>query len=437
MSTISDQIAVLVSGAESSGIVKTVRAIFSLLEEHGLAQRMKIPPAMVGVHPQNRDGVAISGHDCHRLLVDIWEVGWSNEEVSAVCTEADEDAKDFNLKLMEENHTMLPQYPSRDCVRYLSLSASHTNQALRCIHHAVQFDDERMCMQGRLSLEKVSAKDPGMAEAVRSGLLWLVLPASILKLNPRLPTLIQAAMNCANQISRPEFEIQTLRKLHNIYISERKKVGAGGRVEFSEVKRIAMLSKPKCAESLPQMFSFVLKASGGEHGSFLGETETFVKTQISPSKSLGPEVFAALSMETKCDSQLLRSRHALLKLGYCRQVNAMEIKRALNSQDAQAAELLLCEVRSLVSQLPMKFASELGFLDMNVAARLAGVPKSKSFAYYAHKFVVHAQSATGAAIPDRFKDLAKEEIDAESKPAEPAQKSSIGPVFLRLVCDQL
>ena len=72
---------------------------------------------MVGVHPQNRDGVAISGHDCHRLLIDIFEVGWADEEVCAVCTESDEASKEFNIKLMQENSLLLPQYPSKECVR--------------------------------------------------------------------------------------------------------------------------------------------------------------------------------------------------------------------------------------------------------------------------------------------------------------------------------
>lgn len=430
MSMVDVKLAELISKAESAGIVKTARSIFSLLEEHGLAQRMRIPPSVVGVHPQNRDGVAISGHDCHRLLIDIWEVGWSDEEVTAICVESDDISKSFNTQLMENNKSLLPQYASSDCVRYLSLSASHTNQALRCIHHAVPFADERMCTQGRLSLEKIALKDPAMAEAAKCGLNWLVLPSSILKDHPTLPTLLQAAMNCGNQIARPEFEIQTLKKLHNIYMSERKKNAGSCRVEFSEVKRVAMLSKPKCAESLPQMFSFILKASGGESGSFLAETEAFVKTQVSHSKSLGPEVFAALAADVRGDGQLIRVRHSLLKLGYCRQVNAMEVKRALHSADAHNAESILCEVRTLVGKYSVGLSSELGVLDMNIASRLAGVPRSKSFAYYAHKFIESASMSAGAEFADRFLDMARVEIDAESTPVVPAQKPANGPMFL-------
>jgi hypothetical protein len=40
MSTFDVKLAELISKAESAGIVKTARSIFSLLEEHGLAQRM-------------------------------------------------------------------------------------------------------------------------------------------------------------------------------------------------------------------------------------------------------------------------------------------------------------------------------------------------------------------------------------------------------------
>ena len=429
-SSVDDKLAELIAQAEHAGIVKTARAIFQLLEDKGLAQKMRIPPSMVGVHPQNRDGVAISGHDCHRLLIDIFEVGWADDEVCAVCTESDEASKEFNIKLMQENSLLLPQYPSKECVRYLSLSASHTNQALRCVHHGISFADDRLSSQGKLSLDRIASKDPAMASAVQTGLMWLVLPARVMQDHPTLPGLIQAAMNCGNQVARAEFEIQTLRKLHTIYVNEKKRKGAS-RVEFSDVKRIAMLSKPKCAESLPSMFAFILKASGGENATFLSESESFIKAQTSASKSLGHEVFSALSIDVKGnEGQLIRLRHALLKLGYCRHVSAGEIKRALNSTDAQVAESLLGEVRTLVGSDSGSLCTELGTFDMNIAARLAGTPRSKSFAYYAHSFIVKASDVASVPFTNRFEDAAKDEIEAESKTvtSEPKQTTGITPL---------
>ncbi len=63
------------------------------------------------------------------------------------------------------------------------------------------------------------------------------------------------------------------------------------------------------------MFSFVLKASGGENGHLLKETETYVRTQA-PHTELRPEIFELVSKDIKGANQRVLSRHGLIKIGF-------------------------------------------------------------------------------------------------------------------------
>lgn len=62
----------------------------------------------------------------------------------------------------------------------------------------------------------------------------------------------------------------------------------------------------------PMMFGFVLKFSGGVSGHLMDETESFIRAHGHARRSLGPDVFAALSQDLKGTEQYAIYRHCAL-----------------------------------------------------------------------------------------------------------------------------
>ena len=420
MSLHTAKIAAMISAAESSGnIVKATREILQLLKNEGIAVEMRIQPNLIGVHPKNRDGLGVSLNDTETLLSNIFDLGFSEAEISAICVEANAEIKSYNMELMST--TMLPSY-IQDNVKYASLSASHTNQCLRLVLANATHSDSRLTVDGRLSIEKISSKDSGLASACRTGISWLVLPCYLMEDHPTLPSLIQSAMNSAGQISRSESELQVLRRLHNYWLDETKKVGPQGRVDFNEVRRRAMASKPPCGNWLAPMYAFVLKHSGGQNASYLASTELFLRTQPCPVKVLGREFFDCLSCDIKgAVDQFVRVRHAILKAGYCIGLPVPDVKRLLmkeKDQNLSKAEAIILEIDEFTTMVSSseqfkRVSNELmvmrGLFEVDVALKLIG-KKNQSLEYLAHMFLSGVMVTTGVQFANRFAELAAEEI---------------------------
>ena len=89
--------------AQSRGgdfLVRNTQQVFQVLQKHGLLSTMRIPPLLVGVHPQNRDGACPVIQDVHELLESIVQVGFVPTRVNAVGIEVNERSeRDFNVQL--------------------------------------------------------------------------------------------------------------------------------------------------------------------------------------------------------------------------------------------------------------------------------------------------------------------------------------------------
>lgn len=434
MSVLNHKLAAMINAAGTSGnIVRATRDILNLLKAEGVAVEMRLQPNLVGIHPANRDGLGVSLSDSEALISNIFDLGWSDSEINGICVETNAEMRAYNQNLMA--NVGLPSFSNVDCVKYASLSASHTNQGLRLIMAGATHSDPRMTVDGHLSLEKISARDPLMGEAARLGFQWLVIPIHIMDAHPGLPSLIQSAMNSSNQISRSESELQVLRRLHNFWLEEATKVGPGGRVDFGEIRRKTVVSKPPCSAWLTAMFQFVLKASGGKEATFLSSTEMFLKSQPCQVKMLGKDVYESLSMDIKGSvDQFVRLRHAILKAGYCVGVAAPDIKRLLAKDKDNAlanAEALLLEmdgVTSSSSQAMQHLSHDVmvmqGLFEVDVALKLLG-KRAGSLEYLAHLFLSGLQAATGATFTNRFTALAAKEIeDAQKRAAASSDQKS-------------
>ena len=178
------QVDSLILKAEEHNLVQSVKQIFKVLGAAGMMYDLKIPPMLIGCHPSNRDGYGINPNDVHRLISDIFTLGFDHGEVKAVCSEIDpaEAAKvqAWNDKMIQESAGKLA--PLECDLRYATLWGGHTNQCLRAVAAGLVHEDERLVAGGKLNLQKIAATDPIFAEAAVGGAQWQVLSHKVFQI---------------------------------------------------------------------------------------------------------------------------------------------------------------------------------------------------------------------------------------------------------------
>ena len=202
-----EQVEASLREAREGALVSGTNKVMELLTSFGLCREQVIEAKYIGVHGENRDGFGLSAPDCHQLMTQINDVGWDSRQVSAVCVEIEPTKLDtaflFNQKLVQASGGLLPEMQKYH-LKYLSVSASHTNAGLRVINAG---------LHSTLTAEKVGA-DPEFRKALQEGLRWRILSHEVCSEFPQLPRLLQAAGNTSSQIARGEHELQILRRIN-------------------------------------------------------------------------------------------------------------------------------------------------------------------------------------------------------------------------------
>ncbi|CAE7321442.1 unnamed protein product, partial [Symbiodinium microadriaticum] len=322
--------------AQEGTLVQSVNALHDFLLGQKLAWNLKLSPELVGVHPENRDGLGISASHVQELITNIASIGFSTAESRAVCLEVPADSRgdmcrEFNRRLSAEaNEKLAPVNPTM--LKYASIVGSHANQAARCFVHGVCHEDPKVTIEGRLSMEKLA----------------MVFPEYV--------ALAQSAGNAAGQIASGEGELQLARKVNQAIEGFLTRTGKDT-VSYADTAPGILRSKPPSGSSLPGIFTFVLRYGGGAGSdSFLAKTEKHIRAHGTASRSQGPEFWSALSTEIKGSSnQRVLWRHMLLKLAFCgpeKILNLGDIKRGLAGKDilpkAEQAEKLAVRMHQLL-----------------------------------------------------------------------------------------
>ncbi|CAK9031000.1 Uncharacterized protein SCF082_LOCUS19438 [Durusdinium trenchii] len=256
------KIAEFIQRAEEGGHVQGMNSLFSYLKSQNLMYEQRVIPALVHPHPSNRDGLGVLPSECHGLLSDIGDSGWSWKEVRAVACEVSdtESVMNFNQGLVERSKGLLPR-AAPGSVKYASLSATHTNMVLRMFAAHHPHSDIRFTNNGSLSLEKLESHDGEYYDAVCHGLRWEIVAADVMEAFPALPSLVQLTMNTSGQLQRKETELQLCLRVFRVWTEQRASKDVVG---FADVKKQLQRSKPEFVTSLPNIFSFVMQFCGGD-----------------------------------------------------------------------------------------------------------------------------------------------------------------------------
>ena len=378
---VKEELQALVKKASDIGVVAFQNEVMKVLRGHGLAYSQRIVPDRVGVSKVNRDGFGVSPRDCHRSLRLIADLRWDDRVPQPLCIEIDngDGNEEFNPRIVNscpDGEFGIPAFQPNS-IRYASLSCSHTNFALRCCVHQMPHQDSNktLTVDGRLSLDKISNVDEGLARAAREGLTWTVINKDVSEVGEAL-SLLQASQNSVSAISRPEHEFQILMRIYSSQVGDPNKA-------WPDMKAQLLLSKPQCAESTPYMWGF-LKRFGGGH-KLLEEVEARLKRQTEMSKSLGLPWWKALGAEGPKGSaeQFVLWRFSVLATALCTEhpITASDMKRSISKdgiKKVMQAEGFLREAKKLTDSMPYVNAARWSCMDKLVLIGMDRM-KNKSF----------------------------------------------------------
>ena len=347
------QVLELMARAEKDTIVASAKSVCNILKQHGLMWEMRVHCRHVGVHPCNRDGIGVSAVAVQQLLSNIFALGFDWAEVKALAVETDgagrDDAVKFNERLVASSSGTLA--PISDHLMLLSLQGSHTNQALRAIHYACSHPNQELTENGKLSVARIEAKDRSLADAVKNGCPWQVVSANAVKLYPGLPQLLQTAGNACGQIAQGEHEVQMLHRVFAAWKAEQALLKDGFQVVFNNVKARVSTSVSQHLDTIAPMYSFILKFCGGESGTFLSESVSFINHHGKPTLKLGAPFYQALSTDTKGDAlqRLAQVRQSALKLAFSgtEVISKSDVMRLISSSSPARLGQLMASCQSI------------------------------------------------------------------------------------------
>ena len=380
------KIKALLDKAAGGRLVQSMTELHEYLMGQKLAWKQRLQCSLVGVHTANRDGLGVSAAHVHELIGSIAAIGYSCEESRSICLEipsgpSGDEVRQFNDKLVSDSKGKLAAVEP-GALRYASIVGSHANQACRAFVAGIGHDSAAVTVDKKLSLSKLEMTDPAWFKAINEGVLWTIVSAEIQEKFPEYAGLAQAAGNTANQIASSEVDLQLCRKV-SLAVEAHMKRKPGTAVQYGEIAPEILRSRPPSASSLPSIFSFVMKCSGGSGpDAYLNRTERYIRGHGASNRSLGADLWGALAAEIKGSSQLVVFRHMLLKVAFCcadRTLTVTDVKRTLtssNSKVVQAEQLFLKTSRLLASQPNIsEVQAALGKLEINLATFILGKKK--------------------------------------------------------------
>eukprot|EP00971_Amphidinium_carterae_P342682 6482083-Amphidinium_carterae.1 len=386
------QITALLEQGKQGQRVATWDKIKSLLVKEGLARtNVRMPPELVGVHPENRSKIGLQPSMVHQHGHEILQAGfsWSKcQDATAVevpPSPLDKAAKDLNTKVVEMSKGLLPVLPD---IKLLSLGSGHTNAFLRALKADCTTDCEALKGQdGRLSSEVLTLKKPELADAMRDGLAWCVLHWALPYVFPSLVDLIQSALNIVAR--SPKSELEVMMDMHNLA------KGCDDEPDWKGIQAIVGQTLPPCSHYLNHVSAYVARNSGGKSGQLLLELNNFCQLFLKADKqrALGAEFLGKLThlqygkgqhfpyVENAVVEANLCCHNSRVVDGICRLIPASSLALLAKHDNRGAlveAENLLMDARALVGGLELNSAHKataIGMLDCRVALHL--VKKTK------------------------------------------------------------
>ena len=205
--------------------------------------------------------------------------------------------------------------PIKDKLRFATIAGSHSNQVMRMWFYGMEHASEKLTTGGRLSSEILQRSDSLYWQAVHQGVEWEIISSLVPATWKHFASLASSAANSAQQVSQGETDLQVCKKIASTW----QACNAGNVMTYQEMKPILLRSKPPRTETIPRLFSFMMKCGGGATGHLMQATESFVRCNGISSRRLPVQAwdYLATDVKNKQGEQAVLWRHAMLKTMYC------------------------------------------------------------------------------------------------------------------------
>jgi hypothetical protein len=292
-------------------LVAGCRKFLKVCKNHNISYEINIPSKLVWLSEKNRNKLGLSPIDVYELMDSIQKVGYSDDEVKAVCREANQAGPEldavieFNTSIVKASKGMLPAF-SKELLKYKALWGSHANLSLHCIAAQLPHTNKVLTVDGRLNAEKIRETQPDWAERVHTGMKWTVLPDWLFSVFENLETLMQSAGNVTQQVAKAESMGQVLTKIYT------DMTRMGQPVDFAALKNSVLRSSPPFQDCIGAMSAFVLKWGGD--GVLLHQSIAFQQTRAGAKRFISSDMWDALCPDFKVgnvSNQCVHFRYAL------------------------------------------------------------------------------------------------------------------------------
>ena len=270
--------------------------LIEILLNSGLADFAILRPEVVGIHPDNRDGLGCSGQNTHALGNSIVRMGWSDGEADMLMCFEDMDDKRGAACTVRLQHASgkLAHQQLRE-ITHLAISGCHTNQFLLALKEGVPCDEEEykyIAQNGRMSESKVTARDKNIRKPLKDGMRWLVIKKEAWQKHPKLPRKMQAAANAPGQSVRKVTLFQHLCACQQDAAAFQ--AANRGHIDWQVVINNAKQNGGDL-EGLEDAIKWMQTWGGGSAGHWVKEVSDFVSECCPPNCKISADTWKALA----------------------------------------------------------------------------------------------------------------------------------------------
>ena len=346
MTTKNPKIVALIVEARADKEDNQIIRIYNDIKRFGAADKLvrfkqQIPFKSVGGHRHNRGGLICGGNDALTVLDTVDSVGY-DPDVHRDATAFEEGPKRLNEKAfieLSEQDDKLSTYKLGD-MEYASVACTHFNQALAATEDRIEWDNENITIDGRLSKEKLIARQPEIAPLFEGtgGLTWTVWKPEAEELYPELPDIAQRALNAKYAAQQQEgWQIAYQRAVVVLNSTAAKKSSDAGLYAIRDINK----TRPKCQDDVPHIVDMAKKFGGTNPKTFVDPVMRFVRMFMPPGRIIPGSMWkaiAALKLDPKDWSPHFINSILMLLAGAPNRTAPSKIAKAIGSGEISSLE---------------------------------------------------------------------------------------------------
>ena len=242
----------------------------SIMQQHDVCWKQRVPPQFVGICPSNRGKSGVIAADAQKHGSDMLVVGYTETKAQCCYALQSESAQDlaFDNQKVEKSKGILPAVTQ---LRLVAIAGNHSNCFLRMVSAnskiIIQALRDRCSGSEYLDASRLGATQTDFMRAVKEGIEWNVIHRKAREVWPKLEAFAQRALNIEAVNARSEIEVWKDMLEHAESFPQ-------GEVNWQEVLEQARAGLPQCSDYLSSMVSY-LKIFGG---TLLGDLDDFLHT---------------------------------------------------------------------------------------------------------------------------------------------------------------